>query len=68
MLSCTFQVVQPEQSLQPVPTQKVQRILHLLPVVLQISSDMRQAKKTISALVQQEAPARRATAFCLFSA
>ncbi len=35
---------------------------------LQISSDMRQAKKTMSALVQREAPARRATAFCLFPA
>ena len=36
--------------------------------ILQISSDMRQAKKTISALVQREALAQRATAFCLFSA
>ena len=33
--------------------------------VLQISSDMRQAKKTTSALVQREAQAQRAAAFCL---
>ena len=36
--------------------------------VLQISSDIRQANKTISSLVQREALARLATAFCLFSA
>ena len=36
--------------------------------LLQISLDMRQANKTISALVQREAQARRATAFCVLSA
>ena len=36
--------------------------------ILQISSDMRQAEQTIFPLVQRQASARRATAFCIFSA
>ena len=37
-------------------------------LVLQISLDRRQADKTVCTLVQGEASARHATAFCLFSA